>query len=64
MSATQILPGTGRGTATRSGVGEGGLHAAQHPWNEALYATQRMTHAPTTSFAGPLPACGEDFKWR
>ncbi len=55
MSATQILPGTGRGTATRSGVVEGVLHAAQRPWNEALYAPQHMMHAPTTSFAGPPP---------
>ncbi len=55
MSATQILPGTGRGTATRSGVVEGVLHAAQCPWDELLYATQRSTHAPTTSFAGSPP---------
>ena len=55
MSATQILPGTGRGTATRSGGVEGALHVAQRMWNEAPNATQRMTHAPTTSFAGPPP---------
>jgi hypothetical protein len=55
MSAAQILPGTGRGTATRSGVVEGVLPAAQGLWNEILYAEQRLTHAPTTSFAGPPP---------
>ncbi len=55
MSATQILPGMGRGTATRSGVVEGVLPAAQRPWNEVLYAPQHMTHTPTTSFAGPPP---------
>jgi hypothetical protein len=55
MSATQILPGTGRGTATRSGVVEGGLRAAQLLWNEVLHAERRLTHAPTTSFAGPPP---------
>jgi len=55
MSATQILPGTGRGTATRSGVVEGVLHIAQRLWDEILYAPQRLTHAPTTSFAGPPP---------
>ncbi len=55
MSATQILPGTGRGTATRSGVVEGALPAAQRPWKDAPNAPQRMTHAPSTSFAGPPP---------
>ncbi len=55
MSATQILPGTGRGTAARSGVVEGVLHAAQRPWDKAVYPPQCMTHAPTTSFAGPPP---------
>jgi len=55
MSATQILPGTGRGTATRSGVVEGVLPAAQRLWDETFYAPQHMTHAPTTSFAGPPP---------
>ena len=55
MSATQILLGTGRGTATRSGVVEGVLHVARRPWDEATNAAQRMTHAPTTSFAGPPP---------
>jgi len=55
MSATQILPGTGRGTATRSDVVEGALIAAQRLWNEILRAAQRLTHAPTTSFAGPPP---------
>jgi hypothetical protein len=55
MSATQILPGTGRGTATRSGVVEGALPVALRLWNEILHAAQRLTHAPTTSFAGPPP---------
>jgi hypothetical protein len=55
MSATQILPGTGWGTATRSGVVEGVLPAAQRLWDEMFYAPQHMTHAPTTSFAGPPP---------
>jgi hypothetical protein len=55
MSAAQILPGTGRGTATRSSVVEGVLHAAQRLWDEILHAAQRVTHAPTTSFAGPPP---------
>ncbi len=55
MSAMQILPGTGRGTATRSGVVEGALYEAQHPWIDASHAPQPMTHAPTTSFAGPPP---------
>ncbi len=55
MSGAQILPGTGRGTATRSGVVEGVLPAAQRPWDKALYAPQHMTHAPTTSEAGPPP---------
>ncbi len=55
MSATQILPGTGRGTATRSDVVEGVLPAAQRLWKGAANATQRMAHAPTTSFAGPPP---------
>ncbi len=55
MSVMQILPGTGRGTATRSGVVEGVLHAEQRLWNEILSAAQRLTHAPTTSFAGPPP---------
>ncbi len=49
MTAALILPGTGRGTATRSGVVEGALHAAQ-----------RLGHAPSTSFAGPPPLAGED----
>ena len=55
MSATQILPGTGRGTATRSGVVEGDLPEAQRLWDQALHAVQHLTHAPTTSFAGPPP---------
>jgi hypothetical protein len=55
MSAAQILPGTGRGTATRSGVVEGVLPAALRLWNEMLHAAERVRHAPTTSFAGPPP---------
>jgi hypothetical protein len=55
MSATQILPGTGRGTATRSGVVEGVLHVAQRLWDGILHTPQCLTHAPTTSFAGPPP---------
>ncbi|MDQ0838711.1 hypothetical protein QFZ54_002495 [Sphingomonas faeni] len=55
MSATQILPGTGRGTATRSGVVEGVLHTARRPFDEDLNASGRLRHAPSTSFAGPPP---------
>jgi len=49
--ALQILPGTGRGTATRSGVVEG-------PHGRAL----QLLWAPSTSFAGPPPRSGEDWK--
>ncbi len=55
MIATHILPGTGRGTATRSGVVEGVFHVARPIWDEILHAAQRMTHAPTTSLAGSPP---------
>jgi hypothetical protein len=44
--AREILPGTGRGTATRSGVVEG-----------AASETQTPLHQPT---AGPPPRPGED----
>ncbi len=49
--ADQILPGTGRGTATRSGVVEGALHESSV-----------LGHAPSTSFAGPPPRAGEDLR--
>ncbi|MET3712411.1 cysteine desulfurase/selenocysteine lyase [Sphingomonas trueperi] len=46
-----ILPGTGRGTASRSGVVEGGLHES----------IARSSSPSTTGFAGgPLPRTGED----
>ncbi len=47
----KILPGTGRGTMTRSGMVEG-----------ARPLTQRLRRAPsTTGFAGgPPPRTGED----
>jgi hypothetical protein len=41
-----ILPGTGRGTATRSGVVEGGLSEARSPLHQAS--------------PGPPPRPGED----
>jgi hypothetical protein len=41
-----ILPGTGRGTAPRSGVVEGALHLAQPPLHHAAH--------------GPLPRPGEE----
>jgi hypothetical protein len=44
----KILPGTGRGTATRSGLVEGALHL-----------TQRMPRTPSTSLRRvPLPVLG------
>jgi hypothetical protein len=48
----KILPGTGRGTATRSGVVEGARPQAMH-----------VRRAPsTTAFGGgPPPRSGEDF---
>ena len=46
-----ILPGTGRGTATRSGVVEGGFHQRCATW----------VTPSTTSFAGGSPlGVGED----
>jgi len=48
----KILPGTGRGTATRSGVVEGARPQATNLWR-----------APSTiAFGdGPPPRAGEDF---
>jgi hypothetical protein len=44
-----ILPGTGRGTATRSGVVEGAFHQRY-----------RASHAPSVSLRLPPPRTGED----
>jgi tRNA pseudouridine55 synthase len=44
--ARELLPGTGRGTATRSGAGEGGLEQAESPLHHASL--------------GPPPRSGED----
>jgi cysteine desulfurase/selenocysteine lyase len=47
--ADQILPGTGRGTATRSDVVEGAIHTHL-----------RSSSPPSTVFDGPPPRPGED----
>jgi hypothetical protein len=51
MAAVKILPGTGRGTKTRSGLVEGALHIGRPEWR-----------APsTTGYAGgPPPRTGEE----
>ncbi len=48
---SKILPGTGRGTAPRSGVVEG-VHRERNAYNSP----------PSTSFAGPPPRSGEDLR--
>jgi hypothetical protein len=50
MNAAKILPCTGRGTATRSGVVEGGFPIGRRLWSP-----------PSTSFAGPPPRAGEEW---
>jgi hypothetical protein len=53
-----ILPGTGKGTATRSGVVEGAhVGTVVHPFDPNCSA---QTWAPSTSYAGPPPRAGED----
>jgi hypothetical protein len=56
MTTQKFLPGTGRGTATRSGVVEGGRDAA------AFLPVARLSQAPsTTAFGGgPPPRAGEE----
>ena len=46
----EILPGTGRGTATRSGVVEGASGEAEGP----------LHHPSPSATAGPPPRSGED----
>jgi len=55
MSAQKILPGTGRGTATRSGVVEGARILAQRRWDAP------STTSPRGS-GGPPPRAGEDLR--
>jgi len=50
MNAGKFLPGTGRGTAPRSGVVEGGSLIGSRLWSP-----------PSTSFAGPPPRAGEEW---
>ena len=51
MMFAQFLPGTGRGTATRSGVVEGDLHQRRH-----------LRPPPSTGCAGPPPRAGEELR--
>jgi len=54
----KILPGTGRGTATRSVVVEGALAGAvAHPLVMNRFA---LRWAPSTAFGGPPPRAGEE----
>jgi hypothetical protein len=48
--AREVLPGTGRGTATRSGVVEGAGSEAHNPLHQP----------PPSAAAGPPPRPGED----
>jgi len=60
MSAavSKFLPGTGRGTKTRSGLVEG----AHHPASSSSPVARASRAPSTTGYAGgPPPRAGEDF---
>lgn len=50
MSATQVLPGTGRGT----------MHSMVEGDCLSRHLCRALSHASSTDFAGPPPRAGEE----